>query len=75
MIAQLEERLSRKLYSKGESTDARINREIQTASLWTCSVGGMTTKLVKRKTLVKPHIVSATNMRMMICFMIFPFIV
>lgn len=74
LIAQLEVRLSRKPYSRGESTDARINREIQTASLCTCIVGGITTKLVKRKTPVTPHIVRATSMRMIICFMIIPFI-
>jgi hypothetical protein len=30
-------------------------------------------KLIKRITLVTAHIVRATNMRMIICFMIFPF--
>src|SRR6266403_5497099 len=70
-MAQVEVRLSRKPYSRGESTDARINREIQMASLCTCSVGEITTKLVSRMRLVTPHMVRATNMRMIICFMIF----
>ncbi len=71
LMAQVEVRLSRKPYSRGESTDARINREIQMASLCTCSVGEITTKLVSRTRLVTPHMVRATNMRMIICFMIF----
>ncbi len=70
-MAQVEVRLSRKPYSRGESTDARINREIQMASLCTCSVGEITTKLVSRMRLVTPHMVRATNIRMIICFMIF----
>src|SRR5438477_7557659 len=70
-MAQVEVRLSRKPYSRGESTDARINREIQMASLCTCSVGEINTKLVSRMRLVTPHMVRATNMRMIICFMIF----
>src|SRR6266403_5209987 len=70
-MAQVEVRLSRKPYSRGESTDARINREIQMASLCTCSVGEITAKLVSRMRLVAPHMVRATNMRMIICFMIF----
>src|SRR6266481_87106 len=70
-MAQVEVRLSRKPYSRGESTDARINREIQIASLCTCSVGEITTKLVSRIRLVTPHMARATNMRMIICFMIF----
>src|SRR5258706_16249670 len=70
-MAQVEVRLSRKPYSRGESTDARISREIQMASLCTCSVGEITTKLVSRMRLVTPHMVRATNMRMIICFMIF----
>src|SRR5260370_35657942 len=70
-MAQVEVRLSRKPYSRGESTDARINREIQMASVWTCSVGEITTKLVSRRRLVTPHMVRATNMRIIICFMIF----
>ena len=70
-MAQVEVRLSRKPYSRGESTDARINREIQMASLCTFSVGEITTKLVSRMRLVAPHMVRATNMRMIICFMIF----
>ena len=71
LMAQVEVRLSRKPYSRGESTDARINREIQMASLCTCSVGEITTKLVSRTRLVTPHMVRATNMRMIICFIIF----
>ena len=71
LMAQVEVRLSRKPYSRGESTDARINREIQMASLCNCSVGEITTKLVSRMRLVTPHMVRATNMRMIICFMIF----
>src|SRR2546427_7456365 len=70
-MAQAEVRLSRKPYRRGESTDARINREIQMASLRNCSVGEITTKLVSRMRLVTPHMVRATNMRMIICFMIF----
>src|SRR5882724_4223520 len=70
-MAQVEVRPSRKPYSRGESTDARINREIQMASLCTCSVGEITAKLVSRMRLVAPHMVRATNMRMIICFMIF----
>ena len=70
-MAQVEVRRSRKPYSRGESTEARIIREIQMASLCTCTVGGITARLVNRKTAVKPHIVRATNMRMIICFMIF----
>src|SRR6266446_5479015 len=71
LIAQVEVRLSRKPYRRGESIDARINREIQMASLCNCSVGEITTKLVSRMRLVAPHMVRATNMRMIICFMIF----
>src|SRR5882724_403147 len=70
-MAQVEVRPSRKPYSRGESTDARINREIQMASLCACSVGEITAKLVSRMRLVAPHMVRATNMRMIICFMIF----
>src|SRR6266446_2064811 len=69
--AQVEVRRSRKPYSRGESTEARIIRKIQMASVCTCSVGEITTKLVNRIKLVTPHIVRATNMRMIICFMIF----
>ncbi len=39
----------------------------------TCSLLEMTMKLVNRITLVRAHIVMATIMRMIICFMIFPF--
>lgn len=70
-MAQVEVRRSIKPYNKGESTDARIIREIQMASECTCSVGEITTKLVSRMRLVTPHMVRATNMRMIICFMIF----
>jgi hypothetical protein len=38
-MAQVDVRMSRKPYSRGESTDARINRDIQMASLCTRSVG------------------------------------
>src|SRR5712671_5851348 len=71
LMAQVEVRLSRKPYSRGESTDARIIREIQMASLCNCSVGEITTRLVSRMRLVAPHMVRATNMRMIICFIIF----
>jgi hypothetical protein len=70
-MAQVEVRLSRKPYSRGESTDARIIREIQIASLCNCSVGEITIKLERRMRLVTPHMVRATNMRMIICFIIF----
>jgi hypothetical protein len=70
-MVQVEVRLSRKPYSRGESTEARIIRKIQIASVCTCGVGEITTKLVNRMTLVTPHMVRATNMRMIICFMIF----
>ena len=70
-MAQVEVRLSRKPYSRGESIDARIIRKIQMASVCTCGVGEITTKLVNRIRLVTPHMVRATNMRMIICFMIF----
>jgi hypothetical protein len=70
-MAQVEVRLSRKPYSRGERTEAMIIRKIQIASLCTCSVGEITTKLVSRMRLVAPHMVRATNMRMIICFMIF----
>jgi hypothetical protein len=70
LMAQVEVRLSRKPYRRGESTEARINREIQMASLCTSRVGEITTKLVSRMRLVTPHMVRTTNMRMIICFMI-----
>jgi hypothetical protein len=69
-MAQVDVRLSRKPYSRGESTEARIIREIQIASLCTCNVGEITAKLVSRTRLVTPHMARATNMRMIICFMI-----
>ena len=71
-VAQVEARRSIKPYSRGESTEARMIREIQMASVCTCRVGEMTTKLVSRMRLVTAHVVRATNMRMIICFMIFP---
>src|SRR6266536_3139680 len=69
-MAQFEVRLSRKLYKRGERTEARISLRIQTDSACTCSLPEMTMKLVNRITLVTAHIVRATNMRMIICFMI-----
>jgi len=71
LMAQVEVRRSRKPYRSGESTEAMIIRNIQMASVWTCSVGEITTKLVSRMRLVTPHMVRATNMRMIICFTIF----
>src|SRR6266404_8038795 len=70
-MAQVEMRRSSKPYRSGESTEAMIIRNIQMASVWTCSVGEITTKLVNRMRLVTPHMVRATNMRIIICFMIF----
>ncbi len=70
-MAQVEVRLSRKPYSRGESTEAMIIRKIQMASVCTCSTGEITRKLVNRRRLVTPHMARATNMRMIICFMIF----
>src|SRR6266542_2281872 len=69
-MAQFEVRLSRKLYKRGDRTEARISLRIQTDSACTCSLPEMTMKLVNRITLVTAHIVRATNMRMIICFMI-----
>jgi hypothetical protein len=51
--------------------EARISRKIQMDSVCSCGVGEITTKLVNRMRLVTPHMVRATNMRMIICFMIF----
>lgn len=65
--------LYRKLYKRGERTEARISLKIQMDSVCTCDLLEMTMKLIKRITLVTAHIVRATNMRMIICFMIFPF--
>ena len=62
-----------KLYKRGERIDARISLRIQIDSACTCSLLEMTMKLVNRITLVAAHIVRATNMRMIICLMIFPF--
>jgi len=69
-MVQFEVRLLRKLYKRGERTEARISLKIQMDSC-TCRVGEMTMKLVNRITLVTAHMMRATNMRMMICFMIF----
>jgi hypothetical protein len=70
-IVQVDVRLSRKLYKTGERTDAMIILKIQMDSACTCGALEMTMKLVNRIKLVTPHIVRATNMRMIICFMIF----
>jgi len=51
--------------------DARIILKIQMDSTCTCCELEMTMKLVNRITLIKAHMVRATNMRMIICFMIF----
>lgn len=60
----------RELYKRGERIEARISLTIQTDSARTCGVPEMTMKLVNRIMLVTPHIVRATNMRMIICLMI-----
>jgi len=65
--------LDRKLYKKGERTEARISLRIQMDSVCTCGVLEITMKLVNRIILVTAQIVRATNMRMIICFMIFLF--
>ena len=70
-MAQVDARLSRKLYKTGERTDAMIILKIHMDSACTCGALEMTMKLVNRIKLVTPHIVRATNMRMIICFMIF----
>src|SRR2546427_2285528 len=72
-MAQFEVRLSRELYKRGERTEARISLKIQMDSVCTCSAGEMTMKLVNRITLVTAHMMRATNMRMIVCFMMFPF--
>ena len=70
-MAQLEVRLSKKLYKKGERTEARISLKIQMDSECTRSVGEMTMKLVNRITLVTPHMMGATDIRIIIGFMVF----
>jgi hypothetical protein len=70
-MAQVDVRLSRKLYKTGERTDAMIILKIHMDSACTCGALEMTMKLVNRIKLVTPHIVRATNMRMIICFMTF----
>ena len=70
-MAQFEVRLSRKLYKRGDRTEARISLKIQMDSPCPCSVGEMTMKLVNLITVVTAHMTRATNMRMIICFMIF----
>src|SRR6266481_5908516 len=72
-MTQLEVRLLRKLYKRGERTEARISLKIQMDSECDCSVGEMTMKLANRIPLVTAHMMRATNMRMIICFMIFLF--
>ena len=69
-MAQVDVRLSRKPYKIGERTDARIIRKIQMDSVCTCGAGEITKKLVNRIRLVTPHMVRATNMRMIICFIV-----
>lgn len=64
--------LFRKLYKRGERTEARISLRIQMDSVCACGLLENTMKLVNRITLVTAHIVRATNMRMIICFMVFP---
>lgn len=64
--------LFRKLYKSGERTEARISLRIQMDSVCACGLLENTMKLVNRITLVTAHIVRATNMRMIICFMVFP---
>jgi hypothetical protein len=70
-MAQFEVRLSRKLYKRGERTEARISLKIQMDSACTCSVGEMTMKLVNRMALVTAHMMRATNIRIIICFIVF----
>lgn len=53
--------------------DARISLRIQIDSTRTCSALELTMKVVNWITLVRPHMIIATVMRMIICFMIFPF--
>jgi hypothetical protein len=67
---QVEVRLSRKPNKIGERTDARIILKIQMDSACTCCELEMTIKLVNRMTLITAHMVRATNMRMIICFMV-----
>jgi len=70
-IAQVAVRLLRKPYKSGERMDARIILRIHIDSACTRGALEITMKLVNRIKLVTPHIVRATNMRMIICFMIF----
>jgi hypothetical protein len=70
-MAQVDVRLSRKPNKIGERTEASIILKIHMDSACTCGVLEITMKLVNRIKLVTPHIVRATNMRMIICFMKF----
>jgi hypothetical protein len=70
-MAQVDVRLSRKPNKIGERTEASIILKIHMDSACTCGVLEITMKLVNRIKLVTPHMVRATNMRMIICFMIF----
>ena len=70
-MAQFDVSLSRKLNKIGERTEARIILKIHIDSACTRGALEITMKLVNRIKLVTPHIVRATNMRMIICFMIF----
>ena len=65
--------LSRKLYKRGERIDAKISLRVQTVGAGTRSVLEMTMKLVNRIRLVRAHMIIATIIRIIICFMIFPF--
>jgi hypothetical protein len=69
-MTQFAVRLLRKLNKRGERTDARISLKIQMDSACACRVVEMTMKLVNRIMLVTAHMMRATNMRMIICFMI-----
>jgi hypothetical protein len=66
--------LYRKLYKIGERMEAKISLRIQMDSVCTCGVLEMTMKLVNPIILVTAHMVIATNMRMIICFMLSPYI-
>jgi hypothetical protein len=70
-MAQVDVRLSRKPNKTGERMDARIIRKIQMDSACICLVPAITRKLVSRITVVTAHMVRATNMRMIMCLMIF----
>ena len=69
-MVQFDVRLLRKLNKRGERTAVRISLKIQMDS-YTCRVGETTMKLANRITLVPAHMMSATNRRMIICFMVF----